>query len=153
MNTENNLARNAAITDIDALLAASLDDLDDLPSFEVPNPGVYVLEVSLEQKDVNGKAAIEASYAVKEVIELVNKEDAAPAAGTKFSTLFTLNEYGIGKLKDFCKPFAAHFDCKQVGELVRDHIKNVTITANVGRRVDKEDPEKVYAKVKVLSIV
>jgi hypothetical protein len=39
-----------------------------------------------------------------------------------------------------------------VGELVRDHIKDVTIAAAVGNRADKEDKEKVYATVKVISI-
>ena len=153
MNTENNLARNAAITSMDARLSASLDDLDDLPSFEVPTPGVYILAVTTELKEVNGKQAIEAAYTVKEVVELADPAAAAPVAGTKFSMLFTLNEFGIGKLKEFCKPFAAHFGSTNIGELVRDHIKDVTVTANVGRRVDKEDPDKVYAKVKVIEVV
>lgn len=146
------LARNAAITSMDALLASSLDDLDDLPSFEVPTPGVYLLSVTLGQKDVNGKAAIEATYTVKEVVELEDKQATPPVAGTKFSTLFTLNEFGIGKLKEFCDPFGTHFGESNVGVLVRDTIKDITISAKVGRRVDKEDPDKVYAKVKLLEI-
>jgi hypothetical protein len=56
------MERNAAITSMDQLLGASLDDLDDLPSFETPPPGTYILSVTTEQKKVNDKEAIEARF-------------------------------------------------------------------------------------------
>lgn len=146
------LDRNAAIGSIDDLLSKNLDDLDDLPSFETPPVGAYVLSVTTEQKEINGKHAIEAKFTVKETVELKDPQMKAVAEGTQFSTLFTLNEFGVGKLKEFCVPFAEHFGEKNVGTLVRDTIKDVTISAYVGNRKDKEDPEKVYATVKVLSI-
>lgn len=146
------LDRNASITSMDDLLSKSLDDLDDLPSFETPPVGAYVLRVTTDQKEVNGKAAIEAKFTVVETVELKDPQIKPVAADTQFSTLFTLNEFGVGKLKEFCAPFGEHFNTKNIGELVRDHIKDVTISAYVGNRKDKEDPEKVYATVKVLSI-
>lgn len=146
------LARNAAITGIDALMAASLDDLDDLPSFDTPPPGVYICSVTCEEKEINQKQAIEASYTIVEVVELKDSASTPPVPGSKFSTLFTLNPYGIGKLKQFCVPFGNHFGTKAIGELVREKIKDVTITAVVGNRKDKEDPDKVYATVRVASI-
>lgn len=152
MNDTNNLARNAAITTMDQLLSASLDDLDDLPSFDCPPPGVYVVSVSTDQKEVNKKDAIEASYTVTEVIELSDPNSTPPVAGSKFSTLFTLNEYGVGKLKEFAKPFGDKFGTRNVGELVRDHIKDVMCTVSVKNRKDKEDPDKVYPIVKVIQI-
>lgn len=147
------LNRNAAINSMDALLASTLDDLDDLPSFETPTPGVYICTVSTEQKTINDKDAIEAKFVIKETVETADPTAMAPVAGSTFSTLFTLNEFGIGKLKEFCKPFGAHFSTNSIGELVREHIKDVTVSVLVGNRKDKTDPEKVYATTKILSIV
>lgn len=144
--------RNASIQSIDQLLSASLDDLDDLPSFSVPPTGSYILGVSMEQKEINSKPAIEASFVVVETVELADKEETPAKAGDKFSMLFTLNEIGIGKLKEFCVPFAEHFGEKSIGTLVKETIKNVQVAATVKQRKDKTDPEKVYASVKILSI-
>jgi hypothetical protein len=149
---DENLARNAAITSMDDLLAASLDDLDDLPSFDCPPRGVYIVSVTTEQKAINDNEAIEASYTIKEVVELKDTNSSPPVAGSKFSTLFTMNPFGIGKLKEFCAPFGKHFGTNSVGELVRDHIKEVTCAVIVGHRKDKEDHDKVYPTVKISSI-
>jgi hypothetical protein len=150
-NTEN-LQRNAAIGSMDELLALSLDDLDDLPSFDCPPPGVYIVKVSTEQKDVKDSQAIEAGYTIVEPVELKDTNSTPPVAGSKFSTLFMLNPYGIGKLKEFCAPFGKHFGTGSVRELVMDHIKEVTCVVIVGNRKDKNDPEKIYPTVKVSSI-
>jgi len=145
-------SRNASINNIDSLLSASLDDLDDLPSFEVPPPGVYLLTVNTDVKKVNDKDCIEAQFTVNEVVELKDANATPPQIGNKFSMLFTLNEIGVGKLKQFCAPFADHFGEKKIGVLIRDHIKDVIVSASVTNRKDKEDPEKVYASVKILSV-
>lgn len=144
--------RNAAINSIDQLLSASLDDLDDLPSFSVPPNGSYIVDVTTEQKTINDKPAIEASFVVVETVELADVSDVPAKAGDKFSTLFTLNEIGIGKLKEFCVPFAEHFGEKSIGKLVSENIKGVRAAVTVKQRKDKTDPEKVYASVKILSI-
>lgn len=155
MSNEDQLARNQSLADggIDALLAASLDDLDDLPSFDVPPNGSYILDISADVKEINDKSAVEFTYLVKETVELKDSGEQPAAPGTKFSTLYTLNPFGIGKLKKDIAPFAQHFECNNIGELVRDHIKDVTVSAVVGRRSPKDDPEKVYANVKVIAVV
>lgn len=145
-------SRNAQFNSMESLLGANLDDLDDLPSFETPPPGVYILDVTTDVKEVNDKDAIEASYTIKEVVELKDPTTTPPVIGSKFSTLFTLNEFGVGKLKEFLAPFAKQFGSSNVQELIRDHIKDVTISAQVGNRKDKTDPDKVYPTVKILSI-
>lgn len=140
-------------TSVDDLLSADLDDLADLPSFETPPAGAYILEVTMDVKPVNGKDAVEASIVVVETTELADKEATPVVAGTKFSQLFMLdNEYGVGNLKKFLKPFAAHFGTSKIGELVRDHIKGVTISAIVKNRKDKNDPDKVYGSLTEITV-
>lgn len=140
-------------TSADALFSQDLDDLADLPSFETPAPGSYILNVTCDSKTIANKPAIEAAFEVVEVVELKNAEDKAVPAGTKFSTAFFLdNEYGVGNLKKFLMPFSAHFGNTNIGNLIRDDLKNVTIAAIVKNRKDKTDPEKVYASVENISV-
>ena len=53
-------------TSTDELFAMSLDDLADLPSFETPPAGAYILDVSCDVKTINDKPAVEASFIVVE---------------------------------------------------------------------------------------
>lgn len=129
------------------ILAGSIDDIDDLPGFETPPAGQYILTVNCEVKEVNDKQCVEASFVVEDTVELKNKEDQPPVKGTKFSTLFMLdNEFGVGKLKAFLKPFAQHFGVTAVSELIGE-INDLVISAKVTNRKDKEDPDKIYAGV------
>lgn len=137
---------------IDDLFSASIDDLADLPAFEAPPPGSYVLNVSMEVKEVNSKQAVEASLTVIETVELSDPETPAVVNGTKFSQLFMIdNEFGIGNLKKFLQPFQAHYNAPNVGALIGE-IKDVTISALIKNRKDKNDPEKVYASVSNITI-
>jgi hypothetical protein len=132
---------------IDDLFSKSIDDLADLPGFETPPPGSYILNVTCEVKKVNEKDAVEASFTVVETSELANDSDTPVPAGTKFSTLFMLdNEFGVGNLKKFLKPFADHYDEKGIGALI-EQLKDVTIACLVKNRKDKNDPDKVYGSV------
>lgn len=138
----------------DELFAMSLDDLADLPSFETPPAGAYILDVNCDVKDINGKAAVEASFVVVETVELKDPEATPVADGTKFSTAFLLgNKYGVGNMKKFLKPFGAHFQNNSIEALVRDLVKDVRIAATVTNRVDKEDPEKIYGGVKDITVM
>jgi hypothetical protein len=142
-------------TSIESLLDANLDDLADLPAFEAPPPGAYILSVNMDVKKVNDKDAVEAAITVVETVELEDKsgETKEVAVGTKTSQLFMIdNEFGVGKLKTFLKPFAAHFGTNKIGELVRDHVKDVTISATIKNRKDKTDPDKVYASFHNISV-
>lgn len=136
---------------IEDLFAASIDDIADLPSFEVPVKGSYIFDVSAEIKKVNDKDVVEASYVVVELVEpAVPGETAVP--GTKFSTIFMIdNEFGIGNLKKFLKPFADHFGNSNVGALIQE-IKTLRVAATLGHRKDKNDPDKVYALVSNITV-
>lgn len=149
----------AKFSDIDELFGADLDDIEDLASFETPASGAYVLKVSTSIKEINDKQAVEAAFEVVDTVELKitdesDKKYVAPSApGTKFSTAFILgSSVAEGFLKAFLLPFAAHFGTKNVGELVRDKIQDVLISANVVRVPDKEDPERFYARVKNITV-
>lgn len=136
---------------VNDLLDADLNDLADLAGFEVPPPGAYILSVTTTVKEVNGKNAVEADISVVETVELEDKsgETQPVPNGTKFSQLFMLgNEYGVGNLKKFLKPFSAHFGTTKIGELVNDKLKDCTFGATVKVRKDKEDPDKQYATLR-----
>ena len=136
-----------------SLLAKSIDDIDDLPGFEVPSNGMYSLKFNTAIKEINNKEAVEASF---EVIECIEKNDAADPdtkPGTKFSTLFFLgNEVAEGKMKELVMPVANHFGVRDMEELITQTCKDLIVVAKVKRRADKEDKERFYADVSNLTI-
>ena len=143
----------AQFANLDDLFAASLDDIADLATFETPPKGSYILSVTTDVKEINKKPAIEAAFTVIETVELDNAADTPSKPGTKFSIAFMLgNPVSEGKLKQFLSPFAAHFGNTNVGQLVRDQIKEVTVAAIMKHRKDKDDPEKVYADLRNVTV-
>ena len=143
----------AKFGNLDQLFAASLDDIADLPSYETPSKGAYICSVTTSTKEIGGKPAVEAEYTVVESVELEAGETKVAAVGTKFSTAFILgNSISEGKLKEFLAPFGAHFGTSSIGELVRDHIKDVVVSLTLKHRVDKTDKEKIYPDVRNISV-
>lgn len=135
------------------LLSKSIDDIEDLPGFEVPVPGMYSLKFSTSVKVVNDKDCVEASFEVIECLEQNDPETEPTKAGTKFSMLFQLgNEIAEGKLKEIVVPVAAHFGEKDMAKLVTETCKDLIITAKVKRRADKNDKDKFYADVSQVTI-
>jgi hypothetical protein len=138
---------------IDDLFSASIDDLADLPAFEAPPPGSYILTVGMSVKQVNNKDVVEAAFTVNETVELSDGNDTPVIDGTKFSMIFMIdNEFGIGNLKKFLKPFQEHYGVSNIGALVNE-IKDVQISALIKNRKDKNDPDKVYASVSNITVM
>lgn len=133
-----------------SLLDKSIDDIEDLPGFEVPPEGTYTLKMTCAIKEVNNKASIETSFEVIEALELNNLEEQDKVkAGTKFSVLsFIENEIAMAKFKEMVAPISASTGEKNVGKLVSEVIKDVVISATVKHRKNKEDADKPYADVK-----
>ena len=165
MTDKLSLDSNEKFDSLEALFGASLDDIADLPAFEAPPPGAYILDINMDTKKINDKWAIEASFAVVETVALKNDVEGsdgyrAPSApGTKFSTAFFLkdkdgkaNVNGIARMKQLLVPFAEHFGDKDIQKLVTELVKNVRIAAVVTNRADKEDPEKIYAGVRDIMV-
>jgi hypothetical protein len=135
------------------LLDMSIDDIEDLAGFEVPPSGVYTMKFNTAIKQVNNKDCVEAAF---EVIECSEQDDpnAAPAkAGTKFSTLYFLdNEISMGKMKELLIPVAAHFGERNLQVLVTETCKDLIVAGKVKRRADKQDKDKFYADVSGLML-
>lgn len=143
----------AKFADLDSLFSASLDDIADLASYETPPKGAYIAAVTTTSKEINNKPAVEAEFTIMETVELEDGADKPVANGTKFSTAFILgNAVSEGKLKQFLMPFASHFGSTNIGQLVRDEIKEVTISFTMKHRKDKEDKEKFYPDVRNITV-
>lgn len=131
-----------------SLLDKSIDDIDDLPGFEVPVNGVYTLKFSTAIKQVNDKDCVEAAFEVIECQEQNDPNETPTKVGTKFSTLFQLgNDIAEGKMKELVMPVAAHFGERNMLKLITDVCKDLIIIAKVKRRADKQDKDRFYADV------
>lgn len=149
----------AKMVPIESLMDASLDDLKDLPKFEVPPQGHYKLIVSLEKKVVNDHQCIEAKCEVEETLELANKAEEAVEPGTKFGQLFMMdNEWGQGGFKGFALPIGQALGAKKISEVV-EKTQNLKIAATLRHRYHKDDkalPQKerrTYANLSNIEVL
>lgn len=155
---------NTEVLDIDALLDASMDDLDDLPPVGVPPSGHYNLTVTFEVKEIegdNGKKRIPAAtYTVDAINELKNDEERDEVAvGQSFTEFFhltkrdgTKNTFGIGTLKARLAAFSERFGTSNVGQLMNE-VKQVAITATVVRKVNKKNEDQFNVNVKDIVVL
>jgi hypothetical protein len=141
------------------LLDMDLEGIEDLPGFTVPFNGEYNLKMQLALKQVNSKAAVEASYEVIDCIKKNNDTDPDTVPGTKFSSLFFLAgepdsvKVSLGRLKELLAGVSEGLGEGNLKILVRDHFATPRpVVATVTRRADKEDKEKFYAGVKNLKL-
>jgi hypothetical protein len=140
-------------TDLDSLLDATLDDLEDLPEFKSFPAGAYRVSVTLEGKSVNDKPGVEMAMKLQEVIELADATDTAPAEGDVSTMLFFLdNEFGRGKLKAAVTPIALALGTTTIREAV-EACKDVECVVVLGQRADKKDPDKIYQTLKEVAVV
>lgn len=156
---EGDAVGSADMVPIESLMDASIDDLKDLPGFEVPPKGHYKLQVSLEKKVVADHQSVEAKCTVLETLELAQASDTPVENGTKFGQLFMMdNEWGQGGFKGFVLPIAGILGFKTVGAAI-EGIQNITIAATLGHRYHKEDRNKpigerrTYADLKNIEVM
>jgi hypothetical protein len=153
---------NDAIRDLDSLMDASMDDIDDLPPVGVPPSGHYNLLVTAERKENKEKTSeyIQFSYEVEAINEVKDSaEEAQAAVGMKFSQMFspikkdgTINEFGIGFLKEAVAPFSAHFGTTKMGDTIAQ-INKISVAASLTRRVDKRDADRFNFNLKDVVIL
>lgn len=150
---------NLDFDDIDVLLNATMDDLDDLPPQGVPPSGHYNLSVTFsvettgEGKDK--RQLVAASYIVDAINELKDEEDAADVmVGQQFREFFFMkknngekNTFGIGTLKNRLAPHAERFGTSHIGELV-NQVKQVAITASIKRTQNKKNEDQYNMQMK-----
>lgn len=159
MNT-NTQTNDAESFDLDTL-DRSLDDIEDLPSFDVPPMGTYRLLVNAEAKKLPAKDGeparnvVTLQYEILDTIALADKTEKTPVPGGKFGEMFMLgNEYGEGNMKKSFAIYAEHFGNKNMKYLVGEAVQNLTINGTVKHRYNKkEDPKKETPYAQVVNVV
>ena len=141
------------MSELDNLLDATLDDLQDLPSFKPFPAGVHKVSASFGTKEINGKTAVTLDFTYLEVVELTDPQEEAPKEGDTSNTMFMLdNEFGQGNLKKCATPFAAEFGYASIRDVV-EGVQGVECILVSTLRQDKNDPDKKYLQVKEIGIV
>ena len=148
---------NALFANLDALLDASMDDLDDLPPVGVPPSGHYNLTVTFGLKEIGEekKEVICAEYVVDAVNELKNEDEASEVApGQSFMEFFhitkrdgTPNTYGIGKLKESLKPYVERAGTSNIRELINT-VNQWAITASLKRKQNPKNEDMFNMQLK-----
>jgi len=150
------MSAEAKMVPIESLMDASIDDIKDVPGFEIPPVGRYKLGLKLEVKKINEHPAIEAALVVRSVVELKNKEEAAPEAGSKFSTLFMMdNEFGQGFFKEMAKALASGLGMSnpKVSEILARTASVVEIEATVGHKKGTgANSDKIYGQLSNITV-
>ena len=147
MSTDN----NAVLFDnLDALLDASMDDLDDLPPMGVPPSGHYSLNIAFDIATIGeeNKEVIVAKYIVESINELKDTEEASEVAiGQQFAEFFHItkkdgspNTFGIGKLKQRLKPYVDRVGSNSIRELING-VKDFKIAATVKRTQNRKNED------------
>lgn len=110
------MSTSSTLLSLDSILDATLDDLADVPEFKPFAAGTHMASLTLTEKAIQNKPAIEWKLTHIETLELVNPEDTPPKAGDTCSGAFifvnndgTVNEIAQGQFKEILKPLAAHF--------------------------------------------
>jgi hypothetical protein len=145
------------ILDLDTLLAASMDDLEDLPPFGIPPSGHYNFTMSFDIKEIGeDKRQIPVvEYVIDAVNQLKDEDEAGDVAvGQKFQEAFflakkdgTKNSMGIGKLKQRLAPFAERFGTTNIGELIQQ-VKQVAVSGELKRKPNPKDEDKPNMDIK-----
>lgn len=147
-----------------SILDRNFDDIEDLPAFQVPPTGDYILEVKGEFKTVNKKKAFELGYVIVSCVEQSDAEDTPAKPGDKFSQLFFLSSDKTGEeaekaLKLNLGLMKAQFAgiAEQTGQsnlliVCRDILKSAIVKATVVRKQDKQDKDVFRARVSNMTL-
>lgn len=153
------MSNDTLFSNIDELLDASMDDLDDLPPVGVPPSGHYDLLITFDTKEIgtgeDAKEVICANYEVTAVNELKDPEEASEVqVGQKFTEFFhvvkrdgTKNVFGIGKLKQRLAPYTERVGTKSIRDLVAG-IKDFAITAEIKRKANPKNEDQYNMDLK-----
>lgn len=140
------------------LLDKSLDDIEDLPGFEVPVSGVYLLTQNAAIKVINDKTAVEITSEVMECIKQDNENEEPTPIGTKFSSLFFLTgeeeavRVSMGMLKQATKAIGEHFQEANLKIIVRELMKDLIVKATCVKQKRKDNPELFRARLSNITV-
>lgn len=150
---------------LSAVLAKDLSQIEDLPNYIAPPPGVYKLLIeNCVQKTINQKVVIAVDYVFLEIIELNAKADEVDAADIgkiqwgkdKMSESFYFDdperiETTLGVLKKKFGPIGPVLGTTNLLEIL-DRLPNLTIEAQIGRRADEKDTTKFYPYTRTIML-
>lgn len=127
---------------IDDLLDATLDDLDDMPSFEPYPAGSHVALATLELKEVADKQQIELTLKAVETLELAHPSKDEPLkAGDETSCLFDpSNEFAQGKMKKVLAALAETCGTRKTREII-EQTTDIEVAITTKIRKNKKDPD------------
>lgn len=136
------------------ILDMTLDDLEDLPTFEPYPAGAHKVLVSMELKTINDKKNVEVLLKLVETMELAEAtKDVALEAGAETSLLCGLgNEWGRGEFKNIATPIGTALGISNNRELIAacNDIECIVVTY---LQQDKNDKTKFRTKIKELVVV
>lgn len=141
----------------DSILDANLDDLSDLPEFANFPAGVHRCTVSIIQKSINNKPAMEVTLTAIETVELSKPEEDKPInpGQTASSAYFMDNEFGQGAFKKLVAPLAASLGVSSIRDLIEQcaGTECEAVTAfRRGKAKPGETDRPVYFEIKKLII-
>lgn len=136
------------------------EGVDDLPTFETPPAGAYLLTVSLERKEINAAKYVEARYVIDETVELKNPSDTPVPNGSIFSELFSVDptivfasgQKAVEFTKQYIKQYFDFAGSTKLGDITAA-VQNVKISCTISNRRDKKDPDVVRASTKNVSVI
>lgn len=141
------------MSNLDQLLDATLDDLDDLPEFKAFPAGAHKCLATFGTKEINGKPAATLDFKYVEAIELADPQSVEPKAGDSCNAMFLLdNEYGQGNFKKAAKPFTELVGSTSLRAIV-EGVKDVEVILISSLRADKNDADKQYLVIKEIEVI
>lgn len=141
-----------------SILDISIDDIEDLPGFNVPSNGEYICKLEAMQKEVNEKSCVEFAFEVVQCLKKDKDSDDDAKEGDRFSILFMLEgtmeavKISKGKLKEALLNVADSTGQRNIGVLVRDYIAHTVVQLTVKKRQDRTDKDRYYASIKNLKL-
>lgn len=144
------------------VLAKNLNEIEDLPNFIAPPPGVYeMMIVAVSQKEINEKTVLAIDYTFVGLKQLNSQEDQAELDGLtvkwgkdRMSETFYFNdpervEETLGALKKKFAGFAQVFGTSNLLEILQK-LPNTMVHATIGQRADKQDKTKFYPYTRLI---
>lgn len=128
---------------LDAFGATKIGDIEDVPGFKVPPPGVYEVDAECEIKLIKGEPNFMVNF------EITQPDGEGYLKGDKFGVMYSAD--GIKYNKPVIAQVYETFSAEDLAGCVDAGTVQATIT--IKHRADKNDPEKVYCQLVKISKV
>lgn len=140
------------MSDLDSLLDATLDDLDDLPEFKPYVAGTHRVLATFSTKEINNKVVFALDFVYVDCIELADTQEAEPKQGDTAGAIFMMdNKWGSGNFKMCAAPFYEALGLSNNRQLL-EQVQSIECAIVTSIRVDKNDPDKKYLDIKQIAL-